>query len=178
MLNTVERKSDVGFAESHVLSDGMTHHYKVQGVKSPTQLEDELLTLFIWAWSLKDYLKELCKSKGISSKEIERLVDANDSLQFIADIANRAKHGDLRESRSKRFAKLVDVGLEIPQTAVRQISFGAFTVDLDVMLPDKIELKAFIELANGHERFDAFEILKSGLNVWEEKAFPHVGMRA
>ena len=56
-LTTVQRRAADGYLDSHVLDDGQRHWYSVSGIKSPEQLQDELLTLFVWVWSLKDHLK-------------------------------------------------------------------------------------------------------------------------
>lgn len=52
--------SGSGYLTSYqaVGTDFMTN-FKAIGVKAPEQLEDDFLNLFIWTWSLKDYLK-LC----------------------------------------------------------------------------------------------------------------------
>lgn len=58
------------FTQSRTLEDGSTHECSVSGVTSPEQLEDDLLTLCIWVWSLKDHLKEVFVLRGISELQI------------------------------------------------------------------------------------------------------------
>jgi hypothetical protein len=135
-----------GYEKTHTFSDGTTHLYTVAGIKSPEQLEDDLLHLFIWTWSLKDYLKEYYKTKNIDPQCVEVIANKNTALQYVADIANRAKHGDLRTSRSGMFAELVDVGWTVPQLALGKISVGSFNVGVDVAKPDHVELHAFVRL--------------------------------
>jgi len=114
----------VGFAQSNKFPDGSSTNLEVIGIKAPEVLEDELLTLFIWLWSMKDYLKALCATRGIAGSEIEQIeqieqiANVERPLSIVADIANRAKHGVLSKSRSGDFAKLQHVSISIPQSAV------------------------------------------------------------
>src|SRR5260221_13441549 len=89
-LNVAQRQSAEGFTQSHVLYNGMRHSYSVTGVKSPEQLEDELLVLFVWAWRLKDHLQHCYRANKLDPKIVDEAVNGSDRLQFIADIANRA----------------------------------------------------------------------------------------
>lgn len=155
-----------GFEQTHKLEDGTTHEYSVSGIKSPEQLEDELLALFVWAWSLKDHLKELYKAKKLEPRHVETVVNQHLALQYVADIANRAKHGVLRESRSGKFAELVDVGFTVPQTAIDKITVGAFSVGVDVARPSEVELHAFVKPIDG-QTVDAFGILAEAISIWE-----------
>ena len=122
--DAVYRKANVGFAQSNKFPDGSSTNLEVIGIKAPEVLEDELLTLFIWLWSMKDYLKALCATRGIAGSEIEQIeqieqiANVERPLSIVADIANRAKHGVLSKSRSGDFAKLQHVSISIPQSAV------------------------------------------------------------
>ncbi|MDD5215306.1 MAG: hypothetical protein PHQ03_07200 [Methylococcales bacterium] len=168
VINRVHKKEGVIFQQSHVLDDGIEHTFTVTGVKSPLELEDDLLELFIWVWSIKDYLKEFYKANNRDPNIIEKLVDDSETLQYISDIANRAKHANLRKSRSNKFAILVDVGIEVPQTAISKIIFGAFSVHTDVSKSSEVRLKAFIKIPNSEEKMDAFAILNAGIQIWEQ----------
>jgi hypothetical protein len=46
-------------------------NFKAIGVKAPEQLEDDFLNLFVWTWSLKDYLKSCFVAKGLRGKAVE-----------------------------------------------------------------------------------------------------------
>lgn len=164
---TAHKLAAPGHEQTHTLDDGTTHHYKISGIKSPEQLHDELLTLFIWVWSLKDHLKELCKVRNLDPQTVEEVVNRSPSLQYVADIANRAKHGILRNSRSGQYAELSDLGFTVPQTAVARITVGAFNVGIDVARPDEVELRASIKLRSG-DILDAFATLNDANNQWEK----------
>jgi hypothetical protein len=156
-----------GFVQTHKLEDDTIHEYSVSGIKSPEQLEDDLLNLFVWTWSLKDYLKEVYTAKKLEPRHVETVVNQSLALQYVADIANRAKHGVLRQSRSGKFAQLVGVGFTVPQTAIARISVGAFSVGIDVAKPNEVELHAFVKPNDG-QAVDAFAILAEAIGVWEE----------
>ena len=155
-----------GYEQEHTLEDGTTHQYSIVGIKSPEQLEDELLALFVWVWSLKDYLKAVYKTRGLDPSFVERVVNESRALQYVADIANRAKHGVLRTSRSGAFAELIDVGFTVPQSSIAKITVGAFAVGMDITNLDDVELLAFVK-ANEGEAADAFTVLAEALAAWE-----------
>ena len=52
-------------------STAFTTNFKALGVKAPEQLEDDFLNLFIWTWSLKDYLKSCFETKGLRGEAVE-----------------------------------------------------------------------------------------------------------
>ena len=149
----------------------------VQGMKSPEQLEDEILTLCIWIWSMKDYLKTLAVANGQSGQQIENIVNNNDSLAIIADIANRAKHGTLTQSRTNDFAKLSGVGYSIGQSALNSIGFGESGVTIDVGKPEDAEFTAKIEFESGNRADidDAVAVIADALAIWETEAYPLIG---
>lgn len=162
----VQTQAHSGFEQSHVLEDGSTHLFKFTGVKSPEQLEDELLSLFVWVWSLKDHFKQVFRGNSRDPKEVERLVNGSSALQLVADIANRAKHGGLNESRSAKFAELVNVGWAIPMAALSKLTVGAFDVHTEVVKPELVSLHASIRL-NDESEVDAFAVLDDAMNTWE-----------
>lgn len=155
-----------GYEQTHKLEDGTTHKYVISGIKSPEQLEDELLTLFVWVWSLKDHLRERYKAKHLDPRLVEDVVNQCPALQYVADIANRAKHGILRESRSGMFAELVDVGVNVPQKAISKIAVSAFSVEVDVEKSEEVELHAVIKRKDGVV-VDAFATLTEAICAWE-----------
>ena len=169
LMALAETQSAAGFEQSRVLDDGTTHTYSVSGLKSPDQFEDELLSLFIWVWSLKDHLKEAFRAKGWRPQDVEDVADGSLPLTLVADIANRAKHGELRDSRSGRSAELVNVGWTIPQSSLSQISIGAFSVGIEVQTPEDVQLHAMVRLSDGVE-FDAFSVLDDAIADWEKYA--------
>jgi muconolactone delta-isomerase len=164
-------KGAAKFTNSLSMDDGNIHSYSVFGVKSPDQLKDELLSLFIWVWSFKDHLKAAFAGVGLDKAIVEEAVNDSVSLQYVADVANAAKHGSLRESRSGKFAELIDVGWSVPQNAMEKISVGAFTVDLHVRNPEAAELYASIK-PRGGEAVDAFRVLEEAIAVWETELLP------
>jgi len=172
-LTAVQRRAADGFFQSHVLDDGQRHNYSVTGIKSPEQLEDELLTLFVWVWSLKDHLKNTYRLRNLDSRVVEDVVNDCVPLQYVSDIANRAKHGDLRESRSGHFAALTDVGITIPQSAISAITVGAFNVGVDVAKPNEAELRASVQ-PQGKAPLDAFAVLTNAIEAWETRVLHRI----
>jgi hypothetical protein len=169
-------KANSGFVRVDENADGSETLLEVVGLKDPEVLEDEILTLFVWLWSMKDYLKCLCKVRGIKSKQIEQIANAERSLSIAADIANRVKHGVLTQSRSGHFARLQNVRISIPLSSVGSISFNRPTVRIEVAVPDYAELFAEIGFDSGDEPVDAFEVATQAIEAWETHAFPVAGV--
>lgn len=150
-----------------------TTRFRAIGVKAPEQLEDDFLNLFIWTWSLKDYLKACFAAKGLNGKEVEDIANSCRSLAYVADIANRAKHGILEHSRSGEFAELVSVGFEAPQETIERITVAGPEVTLHVRDPQKIRIRANVRTSSGAER-DAVAVLTEAMTTWEHKALARI----
>ena len=173
IVGRLQEKSGIGFSQSHTFPNGETHHYKIRGGKSLEEFEDDLLTAFIWVWNMKDYLKEIAKKNGKEPQHIEKIVNSSSELQLVADVANRAKHGELKKSRSSHFASISEASMTLPQEAIAKITFGAFDVSTEVQSPEKIEFKATILAKSGTKLGEADYILSTALGVWEEKGVPY-----
>lgn len=149
-------------------STDFTTNFKAVGVKPPEQLEDDFLNLFIWTWSLKDYLKACFEAKGLRGKRVEEEVNRCQALTYVTDIANRAKHGELRESRSGDFAELIDVGFNVPQESVERIVFAGSDVTLHVKDSQMVSIHATVATRSGG-RHEAIAVLSEAMECWETK---------
>lgn len=162
----LETKSHNGFNQSHLI-DGSMQTYKVFGIKSPEQFEDELLSIIIWLWSIKDYIKNSYIKLNLNPKDVEKIVDKNFSLQLIADIANRAKHGTLNKSRSGKYAFLGEVGFSIPAASLNLLTFEPWTTSIKVIDTEKVVFTAKVKSQNGEFIANALEIIDSALKILE-----------
>jgi hypothetical protein len=165
----IKERAGPGFVDVYVAGDGQFHLHEVAGAKSLPEFEDELLNVIVWAWSVKDYLKEAARSCGNNPTEIESLANESEELGLISDLANRIKHGNLGKSRSGRFAKLGPISMSIPQSAVGKITVGANRVSTDVVDPDKIKFHAPVLSQDGEVLAEAGECLMEAIKVWETK---------
>lgn len=169
----IEDNSGVGFSHSYTFPNGETHHYRINGVRSIEAFEDDLLSVFVWVWSMKDYLKELAKDRGIDPRRIEEIVDSSSELQIVSDIANRAKHGELSKSRSGYFARLERPSLTCSQKGIGKITVGSFDVTLDVSDPSEVDYKADILSRSGATIGDASDVLAKAILDWETKGIQY-----
>ncbi|WP_374972512.1 hypothetical protein [Spongiibacter marinus] len=167
----IGEQSGPGFVDVYLNDDDQMHTYEVLGVKSLVEFEDELLNAIVWVWSAKDYLKEVAKSCGNDPKDIEKLVNESKVLMFIADLANRSKHGNLRKSRSGKFAKLGQVSMSIPKSAIGTLTVVESHVSTVIAAPEEIEYRAPVESENGEYLADAGECLIEAIKIWEEQGF-------
>lgn len=162
----------VGYETSYqATGTDFTTHFRAIGVKAPEQLEDDFLNLFVWVWSLKDYLKVALEARGLPSKMVEEEVNRCAPLKYVADIANRAKHGTLRASRSGKFAALVNVGFNAPQDTLGKIVVAGPAVTLHVKNPELIQIHATVLISSG-ERLDALSVLEEAMTCFESKVIP------
>ena len=166
--------SGSGFQASYQTEDAdFTTIFMAVGVKSPEQLEDDFLNLFVWTWSLKDYLKTCFKDKGLRDNVVEAEASKCKALTYVADIANRAKHGGLHASRSGDFAELVDVGFNAPQESIEQITVAGPDFTLHIKDPQEVIIHATVATRSG-ERYDALAVLTDAMECWESKILSQI----
>jgi len=156
-----------GYQQTYRVSDGTTQTTRVNGVKPLDDFRDEIETLAIWIWSLKDYLKEIVQGNGKDPRYVEIYVDSCWNLKVCSDLANGAKHNRLRTSRSKLFAKLMDVGMEIPGKSLEKITVLANELVFDIKDASQAEYEAPVEDKDGCLIGDAVEILSCAMQDWE-----------
>jgi len=166
----VDQKSGAGFIDVYEDEQKNLHLHHVKGIKSTDEFEDELLNALMWAWNMKDYLKEMLNSQGKDPQTVEDLINSSDTLCLLSDLANGAKHGKLKKSRSGQFARLDKVIITIPQNAVSKITFEARRVETDVEDSSKVELSAPVISNEGEVVGDAGLILSESLKIWESIA--------
>lgn len=160
-------KEGVGSTWSAKTLDGATHKYVLNGVKSFDELTDEIETMFVWVWSFKDYLKAHARNLGKSDRWVEAEASADRALSVCADVANRLKHGELRNSRSMRNPRLGTLTYSVPKEALGQLTVRAFEVEVDVSKADLVSFE--MPVIDCQERVigDAFKFLESGVARWE-----------
>jgi len=162
-------KEGSGASWSATLENGETHRYSLSGVKAPDEVQDDIESLFVWLWSLKDHIKKYLDGKGKSSGWVEPEISADQYLSICGDLANRAKHGELnRGSRSGKFPMLGKLRYQVSQTAVSSITFGAFDVGMNIAEPRQVTLEMPILGADGRYLGDAFKYLDYALKGWEK----------
>ena len=173
-LITAQRASGYGYQVSYkAYPQEFTTNFNAEGVKSPEQIEDDFLSLFVWVWSLKDYIKSAFIAHGLQGEIVEHEVNSCPALTYVADIANRTKHGTLNKSRSGQHAELVDVGFTVPQSAIQRITFAGPNLTLEVSTPEQVEIHAWVVTKSG-VRTEALDILTQAMNCWEGKLLPQI----
>ena len=145
------------------------------GVKAPEQLNDDFLALFIWMWSLKDYIKSAFEANGRRGQIVEDEINSCPVLTYVADIANRAKHGSLERSRSGKYAELVDVGFSLPQTAIPHIRVAGAEVTVEVAHPEQAEIHASV-VTRGGIRLEAQAVLDEAMNFLETRLLSQISV--
>jgi len=166
--------SGAGYKTSFETNDtNFTTNFQATSVKNPEQLQDDFLNLFIWIWSFKDNLKSALESKGLCSKTVEDEINKCPALTYVADIANRAKHGTLTKSRSRQYAKLVEIGYEVPQESISNISIAGSDVSLEITSPQLIQIHASV-VTNTGVRLEALEVLNDAMSFLETRILSRI----
>jgi hypothetical protein len=142
-------------------------NYKITGVKSPKELEDDIAALAVWVWSMKDYLKKLAPSVGMQPQEVERFIDTDPHLPICADLANKDKHGELDRSRSGRFLGMGRLQYTIPQQALRAVTFRGNEVQIDVATADEVQIVVPVLDPRGAEVAEGLACLEKGIKAWD-----------
>lgn len=173
-FRSVRRASGDTYCTSyHAAGQDFITNFTAIGIKPPEQLEDDFLSLFVWVWSLKDPIKYAYEARGLRGALVEEVVNASTELSYVADIANRAKHGRLSSSRSGEYPELIDVGFTIPDFAVAKITVAGPDVTLEVKDPEQVEIHATIATKAGL-RIDALEVLSEAMRCWESKLLSRI----
>lgn len=160
-------KSGIGMEWAVQISNTEICEYIVNGIKPPVEFNDDIEITFVWLWSFKDYVKQYSISKQLPPSWVEAEVNKNEALCIIADIANRAKHGNLTTSRSKKFPKLGNLKYEFPHGSIDKICFYANKVEANVSKPHQAILSMNVFDGNGNTLGDAFQLIDDGLQTWE-----------
>ena len=135
-------------------------------------LKHDLENLYIWLWSIKDYLINMLVAKGvgpaIAKRMVEDYVGINPGLKLVADVANSAKHASLDRSRSGQFA-----------------SIGSYVTTAPILMPwqnnDEAQRRlrnesdAYISIENdkGENIGDAAKIALDAIQTWERFVAKH-----
>ena len=173
----LEKKEGEEYKWDYTFPDGVETTYVLRNVKNLNEIEDEITSAFIWLWNLKDYLKELSKTVGKKPQDIENIINSDKLLSVCGDIANRLKHGDLRESRSSLFPKLGKLKLSFTKEIISSIIFSGKEIELDISRPNDIEVSIPIYDKDGCEIGDGFKFLAEGISRWEQCFFELMNAR-
>jgi hypothetical protein len=167
MRAKVQDKAGTKFEWSAIPSNGVTTKYALVGVKSQDEMQDDVLNAYIWAWNLKDMLKPHAIASGKSASWFENELSADKCLALCSDIANRAKHGALKKSRSGSFASLGELRYQIPQAAIASLGFGADWATTVVEKPELVAMELPVLDSHGRVIGDAFKVLECATRRWE-----------
>jgi hypothetical protein len=166
----LSENSGSGAEWDYAFSEGEIVKYKISNVKSPEEIKDNIAHLFIWIWSMKDYIKNYAKELGKDPKTVENFVNNDQFLPVCSDIANREKHGDLNKSRSGKFAIMGELSYT---TNILRMNIGSKfivrtnEIDFVPVNPSELDLSRPIFDLNNNLIGDAFDYLLEGIKSWE-----------
>ncbi len=160
-------KSGTGTNWAYTFPGGETHTYRLENMRPPEQIEDDVANMCIWVWSLKDHLKELAAARGFNNRFIEDNINKDEALAVCGDLANLFKHGRLNKSRSGKFPKVLRPQYEIPQEAVENLEVKAFEVITRVSKPELVDIFVPIQDKDGNTFGDALVYLRLAILKWE-----------
>lgn len=72
---------------------------------SQVEYENDLWAFFVFAWTIKDYIKYFVEERGIIGFDVEKIYKEYDSLKICRELANKEKHWKLYDpDHAKLFA--------------------------------------------------------------------------
>lgn len=77
MARRLENKAGTGIVGANTFPNGEVHRFRFEGVMPIEEFQDNLLSLYVWTWSMKDYLKAVAKGVGKDPQYIETIVDSS-----------------------------------------------------------------------------------------------------
>ena len=166
----IRSQRGAGASWEFTFPDGITERYTIRGQQPVEDLEDDVASLFVWAWSTKDYLKEVVQAGGQDPQRIENLVDRTPALCLLADVANRLKHSELhRRRRSGTVPQLGRPGYSIDGRWLKSLEVSAAGVVIEPVSPAAVELSFPIIDPTGRVLGDAVVMLSAALSYWERE---------
>ena len=127
----------------------------------------------MWTWSIKDYIKTLASTLGITPQAVEAHVNQDPALPLCADIANMLKHGVLENSRSGRWPVSVTPSYSIthdrsaPASPIREISVSATAIRIDIANPALVEVQFKVKARDGSLLPDGLAVVADAISSWE-----------
>ena len=168
--SSLDSKVGDGFNYSYQFDDGSECLYTINGVKSPEVIEDVVTTMFVWLWSLKDYIKKYASAHSKTGRWVEDKINLNSELCICADIANGLKHGGLGAGftpRSSLGPSLGKVRYTFPQQSIASLTFGASSVGFDITQAENVVLEVPVYDKAGNKIDDAFNLVSKIVDSWE-----------
>jgi len=159
-----------GASWTFTFPDGITERYTIRGLQPVEHLEDDVASLFVWAWATKDHLKELARTRGRSPQRIEDLVERTPALCLLGDVANTLKHFELhRKTRSGIVPHLGRPTYSIDGLRLKSLEFSAGGVVIEPDSSEAVEITYPIRDSAGKVVGDAIVLLGATLSYWEQE---------
>jgi len=159
-----------GASWTHTFPDGITERYTIRGLQSVENLEDDVASLFVWAWSTKDHLKELARTRRKSPQRIEDLVERTPALRLLGDVANALKHLELRrKTHSGIVPHLARPAYSIDGRNLKSVQFSVGEVAIEPDSSEAVEISYPILDQAGNVVGDAIVLLGAALSYWEQE---------
>jgi len=142
------------------------------GFEEVAKIKDDLENLYIWLWNVKDHMIERLASQigahPVAKKMVDAFVNETRDLKIVADVANTAKHGKLKRTRSGRFARIGHFVTATP------IPLGREDIKIEKRhVRDDSRAFISVEDQDGKEIGDAAEIASRALSAWESFVSRH-----
>ena len=157
-----KEKAGTETAWTYTDPDGETHRYVVRGVKSHSEMEDDIFNVIVWIWNAKDYLRKRAKDTGKNPEMVNEAIKLDPYLSALSDLANGLKHGEFKNHA------LGKISFTVPGRAVKSITLGApRQVETDIANPSLVEYRLPIIDQTGKQVGDAFEYAERAIAALE-----------
>jgi hypothetical protein len=159
-----------GASWSYTFPDGLTEKYTIRGLQSVEHLEDDVASLFVWAWSTKDHLKELARTLGKPPQRVEDLVERTPALCLLGDVANALKHLELRRRTHSGFVPhLGRPKYSMDLRSLKSLQFSVGEVAIEPKSSEDVGISYPILDPDDNVVGDAIVLLSATLSYWEQE---------
>jgi len=154
-------------------SSGTEQSYHFLGIKDPGDFKDQVVSLLISVWSLKDHFIKALVEDGMPRNHarnvVYRTIRKSNALKICLDLANTEKHSGLDcEGWSGRVPEMTPVYWTIPGQSLEKLVFNADgSIVTSVAKPEQVSYSISIIDKKGHILGSVIEIIEDALSAWE-----------
>ncbi len=154
-------------------SSASEQSYHFLGIKDPGDFRDQIVSLLISLWSLKDHFVKAFAEEGMARNRarniVYRAIRKSNALKICLDLANAEKHSGLDcDGWSGRAPEMTSVSWSIPGQSLEKLVFNADgSIVTSVAKPEQVDYSISFIDKNGRILGNVIEIIGDALLAWE-----------
>lgn len=152
---------------------GSEQSYHFLEIKDPGDFKDQIVSLLISLWSLKDHFTKAFTEEGMTRSRarnvVNRAIRKSNALKICLDLANSEKHSGLDcEGWSRRAPEMTAVSWIISGNSLDKLVFSADgSIVTSVAKPEQVDYWINIIDRKGRSLGNVIDIIEDALSAWE-----------